>query len=71
MLRCYRKLHAEDLGLTKLSRWAPELHRWPLASSKICVGQRGEKGEGGFVFISEEGEAESNCFVLFHFLFSI
>uniref|UniRef100_A0A2N9F528 Disease resistance N-terminal domain-containing protein n=1 Tax=Fagus sylvatica TaxID=28930 RepID=A0A2N9F528_FAGSY len=24
----------------------------------LCVGQRGEEGEGGFVFVSEEGEAE-------------
>jgi hypothetical protein len=24
----------------------------------LCVGQRGEEGEGRFVFVSEEGEAE-------------
>jgi hypothetical protein len=45
------KREREGLGLT-------ELHRWPPASSKIYVGQRGEEGEGGFVFVSEEGEAE-------------
>ena len=35
-----------------------ELRRWPPASG-ICVGQRGEQGEGGFVFVGEEGEAEA------------
>ena len=54
------------VGLTELRHWAPELRRWPPASSKICVSQRGEKGEGGFVFVSEEGEAEQLlCVILF------
>ena len=37
-----------------------KLRRWPPTSS-ICVGQKGEEGEGGFVFVSEEREAEGNC----------
>ncbi len=38
-----------------------ELRRWPPASG-ICVDQRGEEGDGGFVFIGEEGEAEVGAF---------
>ncbi|GMY20420.1 Tetrapyrrole biosynthesis, uroporphyrinogen III synthase [Fagus crenata] len=48
---------AEVDGLLKSLKELFELRRWPPASS-ICVGQRGEEGEGGFVFVSEDGEAE-------------
>ncbi len=46
------------------------LRRWPPASS-ICVGQRGEEGEGGFLCSSVKRERQSKCFVLKAFLFSI
>ena len=41
-----------------------ELRHWPPASSKICIGQRGEKGEGGFAFVGR-GRVQLLCYFVF------
>ena len=68
---CLRYLHRPKSEEGEGGLCRSELRRWPLASG-VCVGQRGEEGEGGFSSVKRERQRQELFgFLLWGFLFSM